>query len=118
MILFIANYIFLKKSTVCLLIVRLFFQPVDPHNQLEQVIPKTLPDELVSKGLLNFLPDHDLVHARMMLHAWEKDLEGVEDDACKLIIEATYVSFLNVFNCLFFSNRLNAKNSFRYADFC
>lgn len=26
-----------------------------------------------------------------MLHAWEQDLEGVEDDACNLIIEATYV---------------------------
>ena len=66
-------------------------QPLDPHNYVEQVVPKTLQEELISKGFLNFLPDHDVVHARMMLHAWEQDLEGVEDDACNLIIEATYV---------------------------
>ena len=66
-------------------------QRIDPHRYLEPVESKSLQEELVSKGLLNFLPDHDSVHARMMLHAWEHDLEGVEDSACKLIIEATYV---------------------------
>ncbi|KAK7580643.1 hypothetical protein V9T40_001272 [Parthenolecanium corni] len=70
--------------------------PLDPHNHLEQVVPKTLSEELISKGLLNFLPDHDVVHARMMLHAWERDLEGVEDDACKLIIESTYTFARNL----------------------
>jgi hypothetical protein len=67
------------------------FQRIDPHQHLEPVTSKTLQEELVAKGFLNFLPDHDAVYARMMLHAWEHDLEGVEDNACKLIIEATYV---------------------------
>lgn len=66
-------------------------QQIDPHEHIKEVNSKTLQEELISKGLLNFLPDHDAVYARMMLHAWEHDLGGVEDEACKLIIEATYV---------------------------
>lgn len=58
---------------------------------MKEVTSKTLQEELISKGFLTFLPDHDAIYARMMLYAWEHDLEGVEDTACQLIIEATYV---------------------------
>ncbi|XKL67440.1 hypothetical protein PGB90_002931 [Kerria lacca] len=84
---------------------------IDPHDYMKQVTSKTLQEELISKGFLNFLPDHDVVHARLMLHAWDHDLEGVEDDACKLIIEATYIFAKNILTAV-----ISRRSGFKTKD--
>ncbi|XP_065226904.1 transcriptional adapter 1-like [Planococcus citri] len=84
---------------------------IDYHDHVKEVKPKTLHEELVSKGFLNFLPDYDTIHARMMLHAWEHDLNDVEENACRLIIEATYTFARNVLTAI-----ISRRSGFKTKD--
>lgn len=84
---------------------------IDPHEYKKEVTSKTLQEELIAKGFLTFLPDHDAIYARMMLHAWEHDLDGVDDNACKLVIEATYAFARNILTAI-----ISRRSGFKTKD--
>lgn len=71
----------------------------DPVNYLPQLEspPQHLQDEPQRYCVQElFLPDHSLILGRLMLTSWEMGMEGAEDNAAELLVQAVQHFLKNI----------------------